>query len=205
MTLQSSTDLGLELIARKIALLLISDINTELATVDAAWTTLDQELATAQGASYVACTSDTVAASNIHVGHRPSFIESPVTNYPNLSVMSYNMANSPYRNIDHGEDISITTFVEGMVKDGPFASDIEFNHQAEMFVNKKVQRMVEAVHKVISSNPTLGGLIDGFEGAPRIVVTECMRRQETTEGGDQDYYWQMFRMEYITTRSLAIY
>jgi hypothetical protein len=200
----ATTDLGLERIAREAAMLLITNINSTLTAIDATWTTLDQELATAQGIDYAVCASDPVSASKIHVGHRPSFIENSAANYPNLCVMAYSSTNSQYRNFDQGEDIGITFYIEGMVKQGPYATSTEFSQEGEILVNKKAQRLVEAVHKVISDNETLNGLIDGFEGAPKISITDCMKRTDRTDSGQYDYYWAMFRSEYSVTRSINI-
>lgn len=205
MTVFQTAELGMEKISREVALLLIEHINDNLDDIDSIWTTLDQDLATQQNIPYVACTSDHVSSDKIHIGHRPSFIESDASNYPNLCVMSYESSNGPYKNFDQGEDISVGFYIEGMVKQGPYPTSEDFSHEGEILVNKKVQRMVEAVHRIMSGNRTLNGLIDGFEGAPRVIMSDCMRRTNSTAEGEYDYMWSMFRIEYQVVRAISNY
>lgn len=201
----TANDIGMEKIAREVALVLINEINDELEVVDAGWQTLDQELAAAQGIEYYECISDPVESKYIHVGHRPSFIENSAEEYPNIAVMSYQAAASGYSNFDQGEDMNVTFYIEFMVKDGPYEPQQDFIQQGEILVNKKGQRMGEAIHRVVSKNSTLNGLISGFDGAPLIRYTDCMRRLDATSTGDQEYYWQMGRIEYQVTREIVTY
>lgn len=205
MAVFEAAEIGMEKIARETALLLIEHINDNIDDIDSLWNTLDQDLATQQGVPYEPCTSDHVRPDKIHVGHRPSFIESDEANYPNLCVMSYESGAGPYRNFDQGEDTSITFYIEGMVKDGPYQPEDPFLEKGEVLVNKKVQRMVEAVHRILSANRTLNGLIDGFEGSPRVTVSDCLRRTNSTEAGTYDFYWSMFRIEYTVIRAIENY
>lgn len=205
MTVFESAEIGMEKIAREVALLLIEHINDNLDDIDSRWVTLDEDLADAQGIPYIPCSSDHVHPDKIHIGHRPSFIESDESNYPNLCVMSYDTGNSPYQNFDQGEDAAIQFYIEGMVKAGPYQPEDPHLHEGEILVNKKSQRLAEACHRIMSANRTLNGLIDGFEGMPKISFSDCMRRQNTTEQGTYDFYWSMWRIEYTITRSLNNY
>lgn len=195
----------MERVAREVALVLINELNDELAVVDASWQTLDQELAAAQGITYYECISDEVNPAFIHVGHRPSFIENSAEEYPNVCVMSYNAAGNEYSNYDQGEDMGITFYIEFMVKDGPYEPQQDFVEQGEILVNKKVQRMGEAIHRVVSKNNTLNGLISGYDGAPSVRYSDCMRRMDLTSSGDQEYYWAMGRIEYVVNREIVTY
>ena len=203
----SSTDIGMEQIAREGALILIDQINDELAVTDAFWQQMDIDLAAAQGITYYECISDQVESRNVHPGHRPSFIERGAEDYPNINVMSFQSNPSGFSNYDQGEDVSVTFYIEFMVKSGPFEPDPEgkFIEEGEILVNKRAQRMGETIHRIISGNKTLNGLISGFEGAPSVKYTDCMRRTDTTSGGEYDYYWSMGRIEYKVSREINTY
>lgn len=206
-TLLIGKELGIERIAREISVILINNINAELLVEDAKWNTLDSDLAVLRGVPYVPCVSNPVSAKNIHVGHKPSLIKAPVENYPNISVMSYAVNNSPFSPIDQGEINSVTTFIETMVLDGPYPKEDSsdyFIEKAEELVNRKIQRMVEAIHSVIFTRPTLNGLVLGIQKPPRVVITECLIRHETTMDNNNDYYWQMARLEYNINKDSII-
>jgi hypothetical protein len=202
MAVLTGKELGLERIAREIQILLINNLNTALDVEDAKWTTLDQELNEALLIPYVKCTSDHVETKNFYVGHKPSLIEAPVE-YPNVSVMAYQ--NVPSRDQgDQYEGNTITAFIESMVIEGPYPQEPDgaFNREAEDVVNRKVQRMLEAIHNVIVSNRTLGGIVFEITGPPTVIVTECLRRREGP-GSGPDYYWQMVRLEYTVNKISA--
>ena len=196
--LLTGSEIGLELISREIAINLIQQINPALDAEDLRWNTLDAQLDSIRGVSTESYASEHVSPINIHVGHKPSLIIGPVENYPNIAVMSYAAGPSTNRPIDQGEDFQVRTSIETCVKAGPYDPEIVSIDKAEELVNKRIQRMVEAIHFVVSkeANIHLNGLITGYQGAPAIVITDCDKRSGSSDESNTMYYWQMARIEY---------
>lgn len=195
-------ELGLERFAREVLILMIDNLETELGVQDAKWVTLDQELAVKLQMDYVPCNSDPVLPRNFVMGHKPSLIEAPIEKYPNLAVMSYESFPSP----DQGDQyfgVTNTLFIESMVIDGPYdqGSPGVFDEYGEDLVNKKVQRMNEAIHAIICANRTLGGYAFEITNPPRSRISDCFRRRDINSGAD--YYWQMTRLEYNINKIAA--
>lgn len=195
MSLLLGHEIGMERVTREVIVLLTNNLGAALDTEDAKWVTLDQQLATLLHTDYVKCVSDKPSPENFHPGHRPSLIEAPIEGFPNVSAMAYqSLASSDIG--DQYEGSKITLFIEAMVIDGPYDPQTTgFQVQGEDLVNRKVQRMAEAIHNVMISNRTLGGIVFEINDVPIVLVTECMRRREDL-GHGADYFWQMVRFEY---------
>lgn len=195
MTVLLGHEIGMERIAREVIVLLSDNLSAALDAEDAKWATLDQQLAAKLQVEYSSCVSNKVKASNFYPGHRPSLIEASIDKYPNVSAMAYQSVSSTDVG-DQYEGSKITLFIESMVIDGPYESQTTgFSPKGEDLINRKVQRMSEAIHNVMISNRTLGGIIFEISDTPLVMVTECMRRREGL-GTGADYYWQMVRFEY---------
>jgi hypothetical protein len=197
-------ELGMERFAREVLVLLAANLDTELDTQDAKWNTLDEELAIALGKEYIACASDKVLGENYVMGHKPSLIEAPIEKYPNIAVMSY----ESFPSSDQGDQyfgVTTSLFVETMVIDGPYKEGLpgQFSEFGEDLVNRKVQRMTEAINAIVAANRTLGGVAFEIGTPPRVRISDCFRRKENT-GSGADYYWQMARLEY-TINKIAAY
>lgn len=195
MPLLLGNELGNERIYREALVILAGSLNAELSVQDAKWTTLDKDLAALLQIEYVACTSDKVQPQNFYPGHIPSLIMAPVSAYPNVSVMSDQVVPAPVFGSDHYNGARLPLIIESIVLDGPYTSDDDFHRNGEELVNKKVQRMAEAIHAVIGDNPTLNGLVMPIVDEPRVIFSECFRRSESTSYG-ADYYWQGVNMTY---------
>lgn len=194
-------EIGLERIAREALVLLVNNLNTELEAEDAKWVQLDKDLAAELGIKPVSCISNKVKNENFYMGHRPSLIEAPVEKYPNVCAMAYRSAKSGDQG-DQYEGHQIRLYIEAMVVDGPYAQAQELDRKGEDLVNRKVQRMTEAIHNVMVSNRTLGGIVLELHDVPSAEVSECFRRRQT-KGHGNDYYWQMVRLDYNVNKISA--
>lgn len=201
MTVYMGKELGLERIQYEVLVLMINNLNTALTAQDALWSTLDADMATLRGVDPIIVTSDHVLPENFYPGHKPSLIEAPTDKYPNICVMAWNSGESSDQG-DQYEGNLIDVYIEAMVIDGPFPQAQEFDPTAEDRVNKKVQRMTEAIHNVMISNRTLGGITFEISDSPRVVLTECLRRR-AIKGHGEDYYWQMVRFDYSINKISA--
>lgn len=196
--------IGLERISRELLIILASALNAALDVEDAKWQTLDSQLATTLGIDYVPCLSDKLVNHNFYFGHRPSLVEAPIANYPNVSVYA-NQASPSNDQGDHSEGYLINVGVEAMCIEGPYQQIITgFNRTGEDLVNKKIQRMMESIHAVVLANKTFNGLIPSIDSPPRVQFSEPMLRRENTSYG-ADYYWQMVRVEYFIKKVSSLY
>lgn len=200
MSLLLTNELGNERISREMLMILSQNLNAELVVQDAKWTTLDQQLAQQLQIPYLQCTSNQVAASSFYHGHIPSLVFAPPTNYPNVSVMSDQLFPNQYQG-DHYDGVSLNIIIEALIIDGPYPQDIEFNRQGEEFANKKIQRMAEAINAVVNNFRDINGLVDPILNSPRVIFSECFRRTENTQYG-QDYYWQGVNLTYQVDKVL---
>lgn len=192
-------EIGTERLAREVLVLLIDNLPAALVAEDLKWVTLDSGLATKQGILPTVCTSDQVTSDHFYMGHRPSLIEANIDAYPNVSVMSYR-ANPSIDQGDQYDGFSVTVYIEAIVIDGPKDQQSPgFDREAEDLVNRKSQRMGEAIHQVMVDNQTLAGYSFQLDTPPTLLITDCFRRRELTSHGD-DFYWQMVRLEYTFSK-----
>lgn len=202
-TLLLGNELGNELIYREALMILTTTINAELTVQDNKWTTLDKDLAARLQIQYTPCISNKVEPFNFYSGHVPSLIFAPVTNYPNISVMS-DQSNPSAFGGDQWNATTIPLIIEALVIDGPYPVSDDFNRVGEELCNRKVQRMAEAIHAVIGDNPTLNGLVQPIVQEPRVIWSECFRRAEETSHG-ADYYWQGVNLTYLVDKVINPY
>lgn len=192
-TMVNSPTLGMERIAREAMIVLLETLNDEIPNQDALWAPLDQDLATLRGIAYVPIVLEPVADDNFYVGHRPSLIDAPVDKYPNVSVMADRAGQAPFDEVDQMDAYSIRMWVEVMVKSA----------RDEEEVNARIQRMADAVNICMMSNPTLRGVVNGFDGPPDVQFTEVFPRKERTSYGPE-WMWQGARVEYAVIKEAAM-
>lgn len=181
--------IGLELIQRKIAILLFENVNDEILAQEELWAARDKEWNKITGQDKRKVTLETIENENFHSGHRPSLIEKlPRENYPNISVMTY--SGKPTGNkIDQATNYNVVTDIEVMCK-----SDL-----SESEVDKRIHRTTEAIHQVFVKNENLDGLSFGWEDDPIIQITDIFSRREE-KGHGKDWYWQAARIRYALNR-----
>lgn len=185
MALLTDSTLGLERIAREALIVLIDNLNDELESVQATWTTLDTQLAQLRREPLREVKLELVELSNFVLGHRPSLIEAPIENYPNVAVLSE--AAIP-ANIEQPDTIHIfqdTLIIELMVR----------SKEGEEHVNRRAWRTVEAVNNVIQANRTLNGLVEEITSPVNAVISDCLIRTERASNG-VPWFWQGARLEY---------
>jgi hypothetical protein len=179
---------GLELIERKISLILFNELNDEIDLQQEKWVDRDSEwnILTGQEPSYVEV--EHVEPNNFYQGHKPSIVKNaPIAKFPNVSVMVY-QARPLTSVIDQASNFSVTVDIEMMVKG-----------ENEYVVNARVHRSVEAVHQVLVRNDKLGGLSFGWDNDPIIQITDIFSRKENTSHGE-DWLWSASRIRYNLSR-----
>jgi len=197
---------GLEEIQRSAFFVLFDTLNVAIAKVNDAWVASDESFALHTGRPFVPVLTEAVLPDNFIEGHRPSLIEAPIDNYPNVSVMAYRASPGPGSELyDHQEKYRVNLVVETMVK--------ATEEEGESVCNSRAKRMVQAVNTCLMDNPTLGGVVSGFDGTPTVSVTELFTRKD--RGGDASsrgaraaygpsWFWQGGRLEYVVRKEAVM-
>jgi hypothetical protein len=204
--LVDTPSVGLEEIQRGAFYVLFDTLNDAIIKTNEAWLSADQSFAVHTGRPFVATELESVLPDNFVDGHRPSLIDAPIENYPNVSVMAYRAVPAPgTEQYDHQEKYRVNLVVETMVK----ATEAE---GAEM-CSRRAKRMVQAVNTCLMNNPTLGGMVSGFDGTPTVSVTELFTKKD--RGGDAssrgsrasygpEWFWQGGRLEYVVRKEAGM-
>lgn len=204
MTVDFSPSTGLEEIGSEALVALFSDLNAELTVQELAGQTRDATYGSERNLPYVALTLERVETTNFHLGHRPSLIEAPIDEYPNVSVMAYQSQPAA----DQGDQIEswdISLFVEIMVKSpGTDSRNRDELHHTEEIVNKRIQRTTNAVVNVLQRNKTLGGTVLEVKTPPAVTVTDAFLRREQSGHGPV-WLWQGARLEFQVEKHADYY
>lgn len=189
---------GLEIVERAAFLKLFTFVNDALDEVDARWAESDETFADFVGIPYVpiVCEKISLDPLNFYEGHRPSLIQAPIQNYPNVSVWGVRSNPHPESVLsDHTNIYNNLFYVEIMCK----ATDAE----GEGIVSKRINRTCEAVASVIDGDRTLGGVVTGIEGDVSINISDVFTRKEKTSYGAV-WYWQGARLEYVARKDAVL-
>jgi hypothetical protein len=73
----------------------------------------------------------------------------------------------------------------------------------EGIVNKRIVRTTEAVNLVMQEDPTLGGIVTGFEGDVAPSLSDVFTRRERTNYGPV-WFWQGARLEYVVRKDAVL-
>lgn len=188
MVLRTST--GLEEIGHGVLLQLSASVNRELVLQTSAWAPYDVAFSQEFGYEYFPTLLETIDPAHMYLGHVPTLIDAPPTDFPNLSVLASDSTLAPSMP-DQTLEYLINFYVELMVKSAEpnLGSDIQ---QRE--VNKRIQRTTSAVHNVLMSDQTIGGLV--YETSMRSLnITDVfIRREERARGAE--FFWQGARIDY---------
>lgn len=186
--------IGLEEVQRAAFLLLFDGLNDVIAEMDAMWEGSDQALANHMSVPYVPVEVEQIAATNFYEGHRPSLIQAPVENYPNISVWAVRATAGPeHPLLDHQDVWNVLLYVEIMCK----------SMTDEGIVNKRIVRTTEAANLVMQADPSLGGMVSGFGGAVSPSLSDVFTRRENTSYG-ANWYWQGARLEYVVRKDSVL-
>lgn len=178
---------GLELISRQAVITLTASLNDEINSVSAHWAPLDIELATLRGLTYASCPMQEVANNHIHQGHRPSLINAPLTEFPNVSCMAYK-AMPDAEQLDTIDKFSNSLYIECFVHGT--------EEEGEETVNKRIQRLTESIVNVIARDNRLGGNFLNIQRPPIISIGDLFVRKEEKGRGPR-FLWQGSRLEYM--------
>lgn len=189
--------IGFEPVTRAARLLLVRDLNDEIARQAERWGQEDlavQSLGLDPGVGQVDV--EAVADENFHEGPHISFLMAPPERFPNVSVMAYMTAPAGSQLLDRADTSDLTLFVDTMVKAGPVPSGQETAF--ETIVHRRIQRTTEAVNNVIQRDPMLLGTVLGH-GPPRggIGQQAWVRNDGTSP---TRYLWHGSRLQYTLQR-----
>lgn len=194
MTVISEPLIGLEQIQRAFLYQLMENVNGAIGEIENWMALSDEELANRRGVPFAPTLIERVDPQNFVEGHRPSLIDAPIDNYPNIAVWAVRGAPSPEsESLDQLSVYSDTIFVEILVK----------SQESEEEVNRRIQRTVEAVNIAIAQDRSLGGLVTGLDGDPVVDLSDVFTRKERTSYGPH-WFWQGARLEYAV-RKEAVY
>ena len=198
MTFIISTTTGLEELGRVVFGQLFSSVNSELVAQTSAWGARDSVFSSMLGVPYEPLLLEQFEPTNMFIGHIPTLIDAPVTNYPNLSVMAPDLSAAP-TSMDQADEYMLNFYVEFMVK-----SDETVGSEAQQRqVNMRVQRTAASIHNVLMQDRTLGGFVADTIIARTINITDVFIRREAKARGPE-WFWQAGRMDY-TVRVPAVY
>lgn len=189
-----NTHYGLEIVERAAFLRLFDFLNAAIDEAESRWAESDQTFAAHLGRTYTAIEIENIAPENFYEGHRPSLIKAPIANYPNVSVWGVRSTPHPESAFsDHTDIFNNLIFIEVMCK----------SVISEGEVSKRINRTCEAVHAVMKSDPTLAGVVTGFEGDVSISLSDVFTRKESTSYGPV-WYWQGARLEYVVRKDAVL-
>lgn len=181
-TLLNTPVIGLEDVQRAAFYVFFANMNNVLEEIADYWKDRDERFDEVTGRTTSPTTLETIPDGNFHEGHKPSLIQSDPSGYPNLAVFAMRAEPSPEsQSFDQMDAWLNQILVEIMVK----ASD-------EDTVNRRVQRMTEAVVICLRQNQTLGGAITGLENSPSVTISDVFALpSDTANGGYGDrLLWQ---------------
>lgn len=180
--------------------MLAENLNAEIAVQQRAGEERDRKVAELRGKTYASVALEQLETSNMHVGTKPSLLDAPIDEYPNIAVMAWQSMPNTVAQTDQLAGYTDTVAIEGMVRSprGDKA-DREEMHRNEEIVNARCQRTMDAVVNVIQRDSTLGGRFIGLKYPPRSVISEVFVRLEDNTSGDA-WLWQGFRIEFSFDR-----
>lgn len=203
-SIQDVQTLGLEDISMAASLVLVARLNDAIADFESEMEPMDIMMDEARGRQHTPVEIERVdVARNLHVGSSPSLIIDetgwlpPLTDWPAVSVMAYRAnPSSGDSSFDHGASYANALFVEAFVKAGPDAGAPE--RRVEV-CNKRIWRTLEAINRVLMSDSTLGGVINGLD-SPTAVISEAFAREEDDLGSQTLWFWQAGRVDYVVNK-----
>jgi hypothetical protein len=99
-------------------------------------------------------------------GHHPTILDWELAKFPNLVTMCYQQRPTIAGGNDQVVDMGNVAYVEAFVW-----------HMDESTVNRIAWRYAKAIHRVVTQNPTLDGLVKPIVGAPDADVSDVSTRR----------------------------
>lgn len=210
-----SSRLGVENLQWQVFQLIFNRLNAALAEEQDRGFLIDDAFNELTGRGLVHTRLDPIAKGNFHMGHRPSLIEAPVSEWPAVAVMAYSSVPSPVNGaLDQSDSNRITLSIECIVHAGPYTvggdgrlatsggagkGTASFTrHDGEEAVDRKIKRTAEAIHVVMVEGRFTPSPFFPSETPPTITFGEVFIRDGATDGTDQlgRYFWQGVRFQY---------
>jgi hypothetical protein len=199
---------------------MFDDLNDKIVEEAARQRQLDADFNALTGRRLVVVTVEQIDRANFHLGHRPSLIESPISDWPALAVMTYSSVPSPVNsNLDRADSnriaVSIECIVNGSVHrvapDGKISMqggagrgtaaipDPTASFDAEEEVDRRLKRTAEAIHAVMTAHHDDGSQFVFSETPPTITFGEVFVRDATIDRDDTSgrVLWQGVRFQYM--------
>lgn len=189
MGLVSDSSLGIEEIMDSMALVLMSDVNSALATVYERRLARDEALAIARGIEFVELEYEDIPSNHVHIGNFPSLALDEIgkEEYPYLALTLEDYAPDPE---DAAQD-HMSVFRDGIVIHA-FAAATDDEGSEVVF--RRACRMAEAVFITISSNAQTQKLLSGLSNPVRGRPSVPWRYQY--QGHGEDWWFQAVGTQY---------
>lgn len=180
--------IGLEVIQRQCVLVLFDHLNNTIDQVAQTWETLDEEMADHMSLDFVPTVVEHIETKNFISGHKPSLINSPIDDFPNVAVICDMVAPSAMnRGLDHFNSYMETLAVEIMVR----------SSTDEEEVNRRVHRTLDAVHVTLMANRTLKGVVQQTQEQPTAFIGGVNRREASRDASyGKVWWWQGASLSY---------
>lgn len=196
--------IGWEPVGRAARLVLLQNLNDEIARQQELWTAADtalDQLGLDPGVGVVAVTP--VPTGNFHEGPHKSLIEGGPEMFPNVSVMAYVTIPSASQMFDQADSSDLTLFVETMAIAGPVTADGSNKTAIETIAHRRIQRMTEAVNNVIRTSANLLGAVLPIQGQPRGGIGSASVLKSTQAGKGPQHIWHGSRLQYTLQRNAS--
>lgn len=196
--------IGFEPVSRAARLVLVKELNDEIAAGARRWGAADlalQQMGLDPGVGQVDV--QPVATQNFHEGPHASLITSPPDRFPNISVAAYMTMPAPAQfQLDQADTNDLTLFVESMAIAGPVPAGSEVAY--ETIVHRRIQRMTEAAAAVMRRSGTLLGTVSPIALPPRGGIGNASWLRREGKGAGARYLWQGSRLQYTLQRFSAL-
>lgn len=205
MTYANDNRIGAEDLQWQVFQVIYSKLNAAIAAEGVRGDDIDTAFNALTGRQLDGVTVDQIDPDNFHMGHRPSLIESPVSNWPAIAVMAYSSVQSPIDfDLDQAMTSRVSVSIEFITAAGPYkvGADgqivVSPRDDAEETVDRKLKRAAEAIQVVMLANRELGGYHRPSDQAPTITFGEVFIRDGAGDGTDREgrYFWQGVRFQY---------
>lgn len=173
--------IGFEAVTRAARLVLVKDLNENIARQAERWLQEDlalQRLGLDPGVGQIEV--HPIELANFHEGPHESLMAARPEAFPNVSVMAY-VTTPSGEQFDQFDTSDLTLFVETQVIAGPVPQGQETAY--ETIAHRRIERTTEAVHATIKRSGTLLGAVDPPRLPPRggIGPATYLKRQDGNE------------------------
>lgn len=177
-------DLVLEEVARSLLLVMKGHLED---AVDSVWEQMETEDATFYGAlGDDVPTTPKLYPAKFFLGHHPSILERPLTDYPNVTCVAYDHRSIGDLAADQYEVVGNRAYVEAFVV-----------HEDESTVNRLAWRYAKALHRVIDTYKELDDqMIEPIVTSPDVAISNAAARR-VEEFREDIVYIQGCRLEYL--------